>query len=99
MEHTDKENKYLRAKERVDRIKIFNLNLALYVLIITGLAVLNYSLDQWHYMWFLWAALGWAIGLLLHWMYVCEVGFFNTAWEKRKIQEFMNDDESASRWE
>ncbi|MBT8285612.1 MAG: 2TM domain-containing protein, partial [Flavobacteriaceae bacterium] len=58
MEDLSKENKYLRAKERVDRLKKFYANLTSYVLVISALALINYATNEWRYMWFLWAAFG-----------------------------------------
>ena len=61
MDYRKDENKYLRAKERVDELKKFYGNLTSYVLVITGLAILNYYTNGWSYMWFLWAAFGWGL--------------------------------------
>lgn len=56
MENTDKESKYMRARERVDELKKFYGNLTSYVLVISGLALINYFTTGFGYMWFLWAA-------------------------------------------
>ena len=61
---SDKENKYLRAKDRVAEIKKFYTSLFFYVIFMGFLAGLNYYTNEWRYMWFLWAALGWGIGLV-----------------------------------
>jgi hypothetical protein len=94
MENLDKENKYIRAKERVKKIKKFYSNLTSYIIVIGFLAGLNYYIDGWRHPWFLWAAFGWSIGLAFHAAKAFEWNpFFNRDWEKRKIKEFMEKDD------
>lgn len=94
MEKFDKENKYLRAKERVEELKKFYSNLTSYLIIIPSLAIINYLTNGFSYAWFLWAALGWGIGLIFHaakafgWSPI-----FNKDWEERKIKEYMDRDD------
>ena len=100
MEEFNKENKYIRAKERVDELKGFYGNLISYVFVIGLLAVINY-LTYWDYKWFLWAAFGWGIGLTIHAVRTFRWNpFFNREWEERKIREFMEEeDKETRRWE
>lgn len=99
MEYSDKENKYFRAKERVEAVKKFYSSLISYVLVISFLAGLNYYTDQWNYPWFLWAAFGWGIGLVFHAVKAFSLNpFFGRGWEERKIKEFMNDEKDQNRW-
>jgi len=101
MRDFDKENSYLRAKERVAAIKKFYTSLLSYIVFIAMLAGINYYTNEWSHPWFLWAAFGWGIGLVFHafkafgWM-----PFMNKDWEERKIKEFMenDDDSSKNRW-
>jgi len=100
MEDYNKENKYLRAKERVDGLKKFYGNLISYVLVISFLAFINYWDNQWSYMWFLWAAFGWGIGIIFHAIGTFNLNpFFGKDWEERKIKEIMREDEHKNRWE
>ncbi|MCB0473831.1 MAG: 2TM domain-containing protein [Flavobacteriaceae bacterium] len=104
MENFDKENRYLRAKERVEEIKKFYSSLIMYVLVIGFLAVINYYTNGWEYKWFLWAAFGWGIGIVFRALRVFRLNpFFNREWEERKIREFMDQDSGATkntrRWE
>ncbi len=101
MEKFNKESKYIRAKERVEELKKFYGNLTSYIVVISGLAILNYWVDGWSYPWFLWAAFGWGIGLLFHAIRTFNMNpFFGKDWEQRKIKEFMNEEEqSPRRWE
>lgn len=99
MEKRNNESKYIRAKERVDELKKFYGNLTSYVLVITGLAVLNYYSNGWSYMWFLWAAFGWGIGILFHAIGTFNLNpFFGKDWEDRKIKEYMDKDEDLRKW-
>ncbi len=99
MEYSDKENKYFRAKEKVEEIKKFYSSLIAYVFVISALAALNWYTDQWRYPWFLWAAFGWGIGLIFQAFKAFSLNpFFGKGWEERKIKEFMEDDKNANRW-
>lgn len=100
MEDFSKENKYLRAKDRVERLKKFYGNLTSYVIVISGLAVINYLTNDWVYMWFLWAAFGWGIGIVFHAIGTFDLNpFFGRSWEERKIKELMRDEDEIKRWE
>lgn len=100
MEDFTKENKYIRAKERVQELKKFYGNLTSYVVVITFLAIINYYTNGWRYMWFLWAAFGWGIGVVFHALGTFNVfPFLGRGWEERKIREFMQqEEEEARRW-
>lgn len=99
METREKDNKYFRAKDRVEQIKKFYISLFSYMFFILFLAGLNYWIDQWRYPWFLWAALGWGIGVIFHALKVFSLNpFFGRNWEERKIKEFMEEDENQRRW-
>lgn len=96
----NKEQKYLRAKERVDALKKFYTSLFSYIVFIGFLAWLNYYTNEWRYMWFLWAAIGWGIGLIIQafkafgWL-----PYMNKDWEERKIREYMDkEDDDNSRY-
>lgn len=92
--NTKKENKYLRAKERVAEMKKFYTGIIFYVIFISFLAALNYYTNEWRYMWFLWAAFGWGIGLVFqaakafNW-----APFMNKDWEQRKIKELIDKED------
>ncbi|QNJ98457.1 2TM domain-containing protein [Constantimarinum furrinae] len=101
MESHEKENKYIRAKERVREIRKFYTNLMFYIVFITALAGLNYYTNELRYPWFLWAALGWGIGLIFqafkafHWL-----PFMGKDWEDKKIKELMEKEKETNetRW-
>lgn len=102
MEFNSRENRYIRAKERVKEMKKFYSNLMFYIIFISFLAALNYYTNQWQYMWFLWAAFGWGIGLVFQAIKAFNwTPFMSKDWEERKIKEFMDEDDSSSsnqRW-
>jgi len=103
MNDLEKQNKYIRAKERVADIKKYYTSLMLYVVFIGFLAALNYYTNELRYPWFLWAAFGWGIGIVIQavkafrWM-----PYMNKEWEERKIKEYMEKDSensSGNRWQ
>ncbi|WP_435622797.1 2TM domain-containing protein [Flagellimonas sp.] len=101
MEPNTNNNKYLKAKARVDQMRKFYNNLTSYILVISGLAALNYYIDGWSYMWFLWAAFGWGIGLTFHAIRTFNLNpFFGKDWEERKIKEYMDkeDGNDIKKW-
>ena len=99
METNKNESKYIRAKERVEELKKFYSHLTSYVLVIGAIAALNYWIDGWRYMWFLWAALGWGIGIVTHAVGTFRLNpFFGKDWEKRKIKEYLQKQEEQEKW-
>ncbi|MGG9998949.1 2TM domain-containing protein [Pseudovibrio ascidiaceicola] len=75
------------AMEYVRDIRSFYMNLIQYAVVITALAVLN-LLTSPGYLWFLWVAFGFGIGLVAHGLSVFEViNPFGGDWEKRQIKK------------
>lgn len=81
---------YLRASEKVGKIKGFYMHLTAYLVVIPFLIVVNY-MTFWDYHWFWFPMFGWGIGLLIH--AVVTYGI-STDWEKRKIKEIMDNDKN-----
>ena len=101
VKHTRESNdaKYLRAKERIAAVKTFYAKLLRAIALIVFLGAINYYTNQWHYMWFLWAAFG--IGLSISFKAIKVFGispFFGRGWEERKIREFMDEEQNQKRW-
>ncbi len=70
-------------------IKRFYRHLIKYLIIICCLLVLNVIKTP-HYLWVIWPALGWGIGVLFHGLKVFEVfNFFGPDWEKRQVEKRM----------
>ena len=80
---------YQRARRRVGQLRGFYSNLFSYIVIIAFLAVVNFLTDP-HYLWFLWAAAGWGVGVALHaYSTFANNGVLGRQWEERKIREIM----------
>jgi sensor histidine kinase YesM len=92
------DDSYVRARKHVEEVKEFYYSLISYIIVIPFLAFINYW-TFWEYQWFWWPMLGWGIGLLFHAykVYVND-GMFGRNWERRKIEEFMREDEANNRW-
>lgn len=91
MENTN-ELKYRRAQERVECIKGFYTHALVYTIVISLMAYLNYTTTS--FVWVIFPALGWGIGLLSHGMKAFGyMPFLGTDWEQRKIKELMERDE------
>lgn len=98
MESIKEDNKYLKARRKVAKLKAFYGSLIKYVVFISLLAALNYYLDHWRNPWFLWAAFGWGIGLFFQGMNVFGwFSIFGKSWEDRKVKEFMEREKDKKR--
>lgn len=89
----DLENsKYVRAVERVQKLKEFYQNLASYVVVIPCLVFINlYFSPQFHWFWF--PMIGWGIGVFFHWLDANNYNIFlGKNWEEKKIKEIMDDE-------
>ena len=63
----------------------FYIHAVQYVVVIAGLAVINLFTNP-DYLWFLWAAFGWGIGVAVHGLSVFEiVNLFGDEWERRQV--------------
>ncbi|MBJ2172741.1 2TM domain-containing protein [Aureibaculum sp. A20] len=84
------DKRYLKAKERVEKIKAFYSNLTSYLIVIPILAYINFR-GGGGFPWVIFPALGWGFGLLMHGM---ETYGYNPLlgkdWEDRKVREFMD---------
>ena len=101
MKNFEEQKRYDRAKERVAELRGFYNNLTSYIVFISFLAGLNYYLNEWSYPWFLWAALGWGIGLAFHAAKAYRINpMFDKDWEERKIRKYMEEeDRNKKLWE
>lgn len=93
--HFEQDNSYYRAQKKVEKIRGFYGNLASYISIIFVLMILNLATSP-EYLWFLWPAMGWGIGVALHGMSVFNyMPFIGSDWEERKIKEFMEKEKNS----
>jgi two-component system, LytTR family, sensor kinase len=93
------DDSYVRARNHVEELKGFYYSLISYCVVIPFLIFVNYW-TSWHYQWFWWPMLGWGIGLAFqaYKVYVND-GVLGRNWEKRKIDEFMQEEENQSHWD
>jgi len=77
------------ALAHVRKLKGFCIHLAIYCIVIGFLAIVN-LMTYHHYLWFLWSASGWGIGLLIHGLRVFDrVPFLNGDWERRQVEKYL----------
>lgn len=86
-------SKYVRAVERVEKLKEFYQNLASYVIVMPFLIFINFSTTDFQWFWF--PLFGWGIGVIFHGLDAYNYSFIlGKNWEERKIKELMNDDKN-----
>ncbi|WP_100615949.1 histidine kinase [Confluentibacter citreus] len=92
------EDSYIRARNHVEELKNFYYSLVSYVFVIPFLIFINYR-TYWGFQWFWFPMLGWGIGLAVQAfrVYVSDT-FLGSTWEKRKIEQFMRQEEEQKRW-
>ncbi len=77
------------ALAHVRKVKSFYVHLTQYLIVISILAVVNLTSYP-NYLWFVWPALGWGLGLLAHGAAVFNVlPFLDGAWERRQVEKFL----------
>lgn len=93
------QERYDRAKKRVEEIKGFYGNLAAYIVVNVGLLAVN-LLTSANHLWFYWPMIGWGIGVAIHGMKVYNyLPFLGKDWEERKMKEFMDkENERKDLW-
>lgn len=74
------------ALHHVRKLKGLYRHLVQYVLIVGVLALLNLWRQPQH-LWFVWVALGWGLGLLMHAARVHDWGPWGPAWEKAQVEK------------
>lgn len=85
------QEKYNRARARVEEIKAFYNHLFIFIIVNIGLASFNYYQNEWLFIWFLFPLGGWALGLIGHAIATFSSNpFTGKDWEQRKIQEILD---------
>jgi hypothetical protein len=78
-----------RAQKRVRRRRDFYVHLAVYVVIMSGLVLLNWAISP-TFWWVVFPAIGWGVGLAAHGVSVLfEDNLFGPEWEARKTRELL----------
>ncbi|MFD2192670.1 2TM domain-containing protein [Oceanobacillus bengalensis] len=87
------DERYLKAKKKVENLKAFYIHLIVYVLVNTMFVVINVLTYKYaEHWWFFYPLMGWGIGLISHGLSVSSFGLFGANWEEKKIQEYMDKD-------
>ncbi|SEL40973.1 2TM domain-containing protein [Aquimarina amphilecti] len=98
MEKFERQTKYRIAKKRVEEEKGFYNHFTAYVIVNVFLLFINSDfIDEGFNNWLNWnlyiTPFFWGIGLFFHWVKVFNPNIiFSKQWEKRKIKELMNED-------
>lgn len=75
------------AMEYVRDIKSFYTHAVQYAVVMVVLVIVNLLTNP-DYLWFLWAAFGWGVGLLAHGLSVFEIfTLFGDDWERRQVEK------------
>ena len=83
IEANDQE-RYERAKQRVDVLRGFYFHAIVFAIVNLGLAAYNLAISP-DRIWFICRSVGWGIGLVAHWAYALGSGrFLGEAWQERK---------------
>lgn len=84
------EQEYHKAKKSVKELKGFYTHLTIYCIVIPIIIFTNLKFEP-HFHWFWFSAIGWGIGLFVHWLNI--FGFkkigLGKDWEEKKIKEIM----------
>lgn len=87
----ERNERFERARARVEELRGFCTNLAAYVIVNLGLIAIDLATGGGT--WFVWPLLGWGIGVGVHALKVFGAGqFLGADWEERKIRELMRED-------
>jgi uncharacterized membrane protein len=77
------------ALNKVHRVKGFLIHLLPYVLVVSGLTVVNLLVSP-RYLWVLWVACGWGVGLLIHGLVSFgRLPFSTPAWERKQLDKYL----------
>ncbi|WP_067149782.1 2TM domain-containing protein [Pseudotamlana agarivorans] len=88
------DDSYVRARKHVEELKGFYYSLGSYLVVIPFLIFVNFK-TYWGFQWFWFPMFGWGIGLVVQAFRVfVDDGAFGRNWEKRKIEQFMQEDEN-----
>lgn len=89
----DEQERYARARRRVEEIRGFYEHLTVYIAVNLLLFGINMFFSP-NSLWFYWVTFFWGIAVVLHGISVYVEGrIFGRAWEERKIREIMEREE------
>ncbi len=82
------EQKYIKAKKRVDELKGFYWHAFSNIAVMPLLVFINYK-TSWSFQWFWFPVIGMSISIIIHAFIVFK---YTGDWEERKIKELMDKD-------
>lgn len=88
------QERYERARARVQAVKGFYIHATVFVLVNLGLFLINWLTGGGPW-WFYWPLMGWGIGLLAHAVGVFGFGSrgpWGKEWEERKTRQIMDEE-------
>ncbi|AXT19595.1 histidine kinase [Flavobacteriaceae bacterium AU392] len=93
------DDSYVGARKHVEELKEFYYGIISYCLVIPFLIFINWY-TSWDFQWFWFPMLGWGMGIAFHaYKVFVNDGVLGRNWEKRKIKQFMQEEENAkNRW-
>lgn len=88
------DERYDKAKKRVEELKKFYSNLVTYIVINIVLIIINLVTSPGS-LWFYWVTIFWGIAILLHAsrVFIFKGKFLGEEWEQKKIKEIMKREE------
>ena len=86
------DERYKRAKQRVEALRGFYGHVTTYVVVMVILFFIDLASGEgW---WVYWPAMGWGIAIVIHAANTfVNFGFFGSGWEERKIREIMEKEQ------
>jgi hypothetical protein len=92
------DERYEKAKKRVEELKKFYGNLITYVAVNILLIIINLVTSP-RSLWFYWVTIFWGLAILLHAsrVFVLRGKFLGEEWEEKKIRELMEKEERSKR--
>ena len=88
------DERYDKAKKRVEELKKFYSNLVTYIVVNIVLVIINLVTSPGS-LWFYWVTIFWGIAILLHAsrVFIFKGKFLGEEWEQKKIKEIMEREE------
>ena len=101
MKTTSSHTNYENARKRLENLKGFYWSIIAYVIVIPFLIFVNFKTSWNSHKWFFYPMLGWGVGIAFQAYEVYgKDKYFGKSWEKRKLEEFMKEEEdNLNRWE
>lgn len=87
----EKDERYLRAKRKMENLKRFYSHLTVYILVNIMIFIVNLITDPGDW-WFIYPLLGWGIAIVIQAFTTFVPDKFGTDWEEKKIKEYMEKD-------